>query len=542
MKKCPNCFAEVPDYTVYCPRCYKKITGPAETAPKPAAAKPAAVPKAAPAAKKCPGCGKEAPDGAAFCPYCGTRLKGTVTGPASTTAAPKAAAPKPAAPKPAAPRPAAPVTPKPTPRPAPQPAPGQDAELENYRRLIRSNLSAAEQARAQGQDKAEKQELEQATTWAVVVWNQSHHALEDKRTLSEVYETVGTQWWYRSSYFAEDAGQKLLDLWKDNTGNEAIAWSWKAQEILGMANTSRYAENAFRMQAIYGSEDADMMLGVMRIRAKLVEDLIIRKDFQPAYEQLKILMDENNRIFAVAQKDAEHHSRTQAQLDRLNQRLVASAAENARLQGLLIERTTGPEDAEEAYRRAYQFACQLAEQFATQNAPAIPPEVVESGESLASLLMQIGMEKRDQKRMKECLEVVDKTMGWLKKDEKALRLALDVEHVRVTLWSVRSAVQSGQGKYEDAILTAERLLMSSKLLYEDKQDFSSAFVLIRSYEAMVNAWRYKVDSIAIFGKKDAIRKLNIVCEEAAAFAAKAHRIYDEPTFAQYRDGFTAASR
>ena len=49
MRKCPNCFAEVPDYTVYCPRCYKKITGPAETAPKPAAAKPAAVPKAAPA-------------------------------------------------------------------------------------------------------------------------------------------------------------------------------------------------------------------------------------------------------------------------------------------------------------------------------------------------------------------------------------------------------------------------------------------------------------------------------------------------------------
>ena len=494
MKKCPNCFAEVPDYTVYCPHCYKKITGPAETAPKPAAAKPAAVPKAAPAAKKCPGCGKEAPDGAAFCPYCGTRLMNEAQNKAPST----------------------------------QQTTQQTAQQnENPEKWIREALDQAEIWQEAGVDKEEMRWYTTAVERAELAWKRSQ-TLENKRKLTRVYETAGDSFAYRDPLYTDKMCRKMLALWQDDPSAEAAEWNvhaytLQATAVLGHTDASdeqgknrarTLCQMALDTAAQCSQENFPVKLGVAQMAVVAAEKYLEWGELQNAQQLLSVVADRLNENLMEEAKNAAYHGELnkEAYLQNVQVAIMRLAADAFRLQAAVGSRPGMERN--DADDRLLQGAFEMAEQLAPI---AITWEGVHAGADLAAVLER--QAQKGKRKWKECLKVTEETLDWIKRGEN-LRIVADVKRTQAKLLGIRSHCLCELKRYDEAIEAAWDQQKVAKERYEAAPSVSAGILVLNGYDREQTAWAQKAQA-SLFGKRnEAIKKQGLACRVALIFAKK----------------------
>lgn len=515
MKKCPNCFAEVPDYTVYCPRCYKKITGPAETAPKPAAAKPAAPaaaprvanekpepPKAAPAAKKCPNCCKEVPDGAAFCPHCGTRLMNEAQKKAPST----------------------------------QQTTQQTAQQnENPEKWIQEALDQAEIWQEAGVDKEEMRWYTTAVERAELAWKRSQ-TLENKRKLTRVYEQAGSAFFYRDPLYTEKMCRKMLALWRDDPGAEAAEWNAHAYTLQATAvlgHTDPYSEQekgyarsvcnaAFDAEKQCGPENLTVKLGVTQLVVVAAEKCLDWNEPQTAQGLLNsIPIDEIQKDFEKA-KSAECHG----ELDKdVYLQIVQLAIMRLVIDIFRVQAAIGPKSGRELDdmdEKLLRSAFEHAEQFVQTG---IPWESVQAGAALAAAL-ELQSEK-GKRKWKECLKVTEETLDWIRQ-EKKLRIVADVKKTQAELLRTKSRCLCELKKYDEAIVAAQEEEKIAMERYETAPDLSAGTQVLFGYDREQAAWTYKAQTTFLGGKRqEAFEQQKMVCEKAIEFTQNLRKEYGD---------------
>ena len=510
MKKCPNCFAEVPDYTVYCPRCYKKIDGPVSTSPK-AAAKPAAPaaapkaanekpdpPKAAPAAKRCPNCCKEVPDGSVFCPYCGVRLK---------SEEPKAA-------------------------PSAQQTAQQNVSPEEW---IQEALDQAEIWQEAGADKDEMQCYTTATERAELVWKR-RQTPENKRKLTRVYEMAGSAFFYRDPLYTEKMCRKMLALWQDDQSAEAAEWNahaytLQATAVLGRTNPYSEKEKGYARSVCNAAFDAEkqcdpenlvVKLGVAQLVVAAAEKCLDWNEPQTSQKLLNsIPIEEIQKDFEKA-KSAEYHG----ELDKdVYLQIVQLAIMRLVIDIFRVQAAIGPKSGRELDdmdEKLLRSAFEHAEQFVQTG---ITWESVQAGAALAAAL-ELQSEK-GKRKWKECLKVAEETLDWIRQ-EKKLRIVADVKKTQAELLRTKSRCLCELKKYDEAIEAAQEEEKVAMERYETAPDLSAGTQVLFGYDREQAAWTYKAQTTLFGGKrKEAFELQKMVCEKAIEFTQNLQKEYGD---------------
>lgn len=551
MKKCPNCFAEVPDYTVYCPRCYKKITGPAETAPKPAAAKPAAPAaaprvanekpeplKAAPAAKKCPNCCKEVPDGAAFCPHCGVRLKGTVTGTASEPSK-KAASPAAAA-----------VRPGPAAAPEKQaetPAPRKDAALDQQRNEVNRILNETAQMVFSGQLKSAGENYQKMSRLAADLWERSG-ASQDRRMLTSLYELAAPIMYHWNPKAALECSRAIKKLWKNEPGKEADIACCTAEQFdarvclrhTGYPEAQKYCELYF--QHLEALDSAGILkrqerLESLNVRLELVERALDENDRQTVASQLAIVRSQIDETIAQADAGIKRNIETVEQLmerNLLQKQRSTLLIQYFRVSGRVTETLEFWDEAWTAYQQGWAHAMERANDGTSND-----PEMIRIAHALAAFTCNGKQKTVTETQMKAGLTAARTGLEWLEKNAASLYADMDIEQMRVDLTRSCANLLVMKKDTDGALQMSNELVERLKKEQPEQPDRALARSLLDAYIVLKNVQTMIANS-RFFGKKEAIRQQNITCQEAAAFAAKMHRLTGEAVFEEYRKVFNEA--
>lgn len=547
MKKCPNCFAEVPDYTVYCPRCYKKIDGPVSAAPK-AAAKPAAPaaapraanekpepPKAAPAAKRCPNCGKEVPDGAVFCLYCGTRLKGTVTGSTSEPSKKAVSSATAAVKSRSAAFPA---------KQAEAPDPRKDAALDQQRNEVNRILNETAQMVFAGQLKSADENYQKMSRLAADLWERSG-APEDRRMLTSLYEQAAPIMYNWKPKAALECSRAIKDLWKNETGNEAdiaccTAAQFEARVCLrhtGYPEAQKYCERYFQHLEALGSAGIlkrQERLESLNIRLDLVERALDENDNQTVANQLTIVRSQINETIAQTDADIKRNIETVEQLMEktlLQKQRSTLLIQYFRVSGRVTETLEFWDEAWTAYQQGWAHAMERANDGTSND-----PEMILIAHDLAAFTCSDKQKTVTETQMKAGLTAARTGLEWLEKNAASLYAAMDIERMRVDLTRSCAYLLVMKKDTDGALQVSKELVERLKKEQPEQPDRALARSLLDAYIVLKNVQTMIANS-RFFGKKEAIRQQNITCQAAAAFAAKMNRLTGEAVFEEYRKVF-----